>query len=250
MRVSIVIPTLNEEECLPKLLASIRAQTLQPHEIIVADAGSKDKTREVAESYGARVVQGGMPGPGRNRGADAATGEILLFLDADVELWDNDFLERSIGEFLERKLDIATCDVYPISPSKLDHVMHKAYNTYVRVRGASFPHVPGFCIFVYRSLHHKICGFDETVTFCEDHDYGKRAAQIGSFGFLKSKAVPVSTRRLQRDGRMTIAVKFALAELHLQFIGPIRHDKFKYTFGHKKGKSAKQGEYADKRERA
>ena len=77
-KVSVVIPTLNEERDLPVLLDSLKKQTFRDFEIIVGDAGSKDKTREIAESHGARVVQGGMPGVGRNRGAAVANGEYLF----------------------------------------------------------------------------------------------------------------------------------------------------------------------------
>ncbi|NBS41768.1 glycosyltransferase family 2 protein, partial [bacterium] len=97
---TIVIPTKNEEADLPILLESIKKQTLQPKEVIVADANSTDRTREIAAAYGARVVEGGMPGPGRNRGAEAAKTDLILFLDADVELRDSEFLEKSVGEML------------------------------------------------------------------------------------------------------------------------------------------------------
>lgn len=230
---TIVIPTKNEEAVLPRLLESIRRQTMQPKEIIVADAGSTDRTREIAAQFGARVVEGGMPGPGRNRGAEHAATDLVLFLDADVELRDPEFLERSVGEMLERKLDLATCDVFPLSDAWADHVMHKAYNVYARAWGDVFPHAPGFCMFARRDLHLTINGFDESVLFCEDHDYARRAAKVGTFGFLRSTKIPVSIRRLDRDGRLNIAIKYLLAELHLAMLGPIRHDRFKYSFGHK-----------------
>lgn len=238
---TIVIPTKNEENDLPFLLESIRKQTLQPKEIIVADAGSTDRTREIAEQFGAHVVEGGMPGTGRNRGADAALTDLVLFLDADVVLRDPEFLEKSVGEMLERKLDLATCDVFPLSDAWLDHVMHHAYNVYARAWGEAFPHAPGFCMFVRRDLHHAICGFDESVLFCEDHDYAHRAVKAGAFGILRSTKIPVSIRRLDRDGRINIAAKYLLAELHLAMLGPIRHDRFKYTFGHRAKKKTKLG---------
>lgn len=231
---TIVIPTKNEEVFLPKLLESIKKQTLQPKEIIVADAGSTDRTREIAKSYGAQVVDGGMPGPGRNCGAFHAKTDLILFLDADVELRDPQFLEKSVGEMLERNLDLATCDVFPLSDDLVDHFMHKAYNTYARAWGSLFPHAPGFCMFVRRDKHNQIGGFDDTITFCEDHDYAHRLRDIGKFGFLKSTKIPVSIRRLDRDGRINIAIKYMLAELHLALLGPIRHDRFNYTFGHSK----------------
>lgn len=230
---TIVIPTKNEETNLPRLLASIREQTLQPREIIVADAGSTDRTRAIAEEFGARVVEGGLPGPGRNRGAASATTDLILFLDADVELIDKTFLEKSVGELLERKLDLATCDVLPISKAWVDRALHKAYNVYARAWGDRFPHAPGFCMLVRRKTHEAIGGFDETIVFCEDHDYARRASKTGSFGFLCSTKIPVSIRRLDRDGRVKIAVKYTLAEIHLATLGPIRDNRFNYNFGYK-----------------
>ncbi|MBI4713980.1 glycosyltransferase [Candidatus Uhrbacteria bacterium] len=236
---TIVIPTKNEEEYLPILLESIKKQTLQPNEIVIADAGSKDKTLEIARAFGARIVEGGLPGPGRNRGAEYAKTEFILFLDADVELRDPKFLEKAVGEMKERKLDLATCDVFPLSDDLLDHFMHKAYNTYARAWGSLFPHAPGFCMFVRKEKHDKICGFDESVTFCEDHDYARRFRAVGEFGFLTSAKIPVSIRRMDRDGRLKIVIKYLLAELHTAFLGPIRHHRFHYTFGHSKTKNQK-----------
>ena len=88
MILSIIIPTYNEEEYLPVLLESIKKQSFKDYEIIVADANSTDRTREIAESYGCIVVDGGLPAAGRNNGAKVATGEYLLFLDSDLELTD------------------------------------------------------------------------------------------------------------------------------------------------------------------
>jgi len=84
-KISIVIPTLNEAGGIGALLADLLPEP--GVELIVADGGSDDSTRDVATAYGARVVQ--IP-PGRarqmNAGAQAASGEILLFLHADTRL--------------------------------------------------------------------------------------------------------------------------------------------------------------------
>jgi hypothetical protein len=87
---------------------------------------------------------------------------------------------------------------------------------------------------VRREGHNKIRGFDESIVFCEDHDYARRFKRVGRFGFLRSTKIPVSIRRLDRDGRLKIAIKYLLAELHLAFVGPIRSNTFNYTFGHSK----------------
>ena len=229
---SVVIPTKNEEFWLPKLLASIKAQTMQPYEVIIADAQSHDLTREVALRYGAKVVDGGGVAKGRNNGAQKAKGDFIFFLDADVVLKDEKFFEKAVGEMVERNLDLATCDVEPISKFLADKVLHNIYNTYVRVCGSFIPHAPGFCLLVRRKTHEAVNGFDESIVFCEDHDYAKRIAKNWNFGFLRSVKIQVSIRRLDRDGRLMIALKYILAEMHILFLGPIKHNKFNYTFGH------------------
>lgn len=233
---AVVIPAKDEEGFLPALLASLRSQTRQPDQVIVADAQSTDRTREIAREFGAMVVDGGMPGPGRNRGATVATTDLLFFIDADAVIPSIDFLEKAVNEFERRGLDMATADVTPVDGNLWDKASHHIYNEYVRLVGRWQPHAPGFCILVRRSIHESILGFDETVTFCEDHDYARRASKQGEFGFLDSVTMGVTTRRMERDGRLMIAIKFLLAELHLLILGPIRHDLFKYRFGytHKK----------------
>lgn len=232
MSLAIVIPAKNEARFLPRLLHSVRRQTLQPNEVIVADAGSSDGTREIAERFKAKVVEGGMPGAGRNRGAAATQADLIFFLDADVELKDRQFLEKALKDFNDQDLDIATADVEPIGGTKYDRFSHKIYNTYVRLLGRLHPHTPGFCILVRRRLHEKIGGFDERVVLLEDHDYAVRANKVGNFGFLSNVKIMVSIRRQERDGRFSMGLKYILAELHMWTIGSIRHNKFKYTFGY------------------
>lgn len=83
MKISLILPTLNEAENLPRLLAEIPAG--QVDEIIVVDGNSTDGTPELAAAAGARVVNEPRRGYGRAclSGALAATGEVLVFMDAD-----------------------------------------------------------------------------------------------------------------------------------------------------------------------
>ncbi|MBT4857389.1 glycosyltransferase [Candidatus Uhrbacteria bacterium] len=226
---SIVIPALNEEKLLSDLLSSIKKQTVDA-EVIVADAKSTDDTKKIAESFGARVVDGGLPSYGRNAGAKVATGDIILFLDADVVLPDENFLSRALNEFATRPFDVATADVIPKSIRRYDRFSFWVYNRYVRAWGSRRAHAPGFFIIIRRALHAKIGGFDERIVFCEDHEYVGRAAKQGQFGFLNSVKIPTSVRRFDKDGRFSIALKFIKAELHLIFRGPILDNSFDYTF--------------------
>jgi glycosyltransferase involved in cell wall biosynthesis len=229
---SIIIPTYNEERYLPYLLRSLVAQTTKNFEIIVADNHSKDKTREIARTFGARVVDGGMPSDGRNAGAAVAKGDILLFLDADVILPDPRFLEDTVAEFRQRKLGSATCKVQPMSEKKIDLYLHEAFNYFMWVTAALRPHAPGFCIFARKTVHKAIGGFDPEIKLAEDHDYAERSAKYGKFGILKSHKIPVSVRRLDKDGRFQTAAKYLAAEVYMVTKGKIKSDIFKYRFGY------------------
>lgn len=90
MRLSIIIPTLNEARHLSAAVAQARLQAVvgPPHEIIVADCNSVDGTADLAVRLGTHVIQG-CPGfssraEALNRGAGAATGDVFLSLDADT----------------------------------------------------------------------------------------------------------------------------------------------------------------------
>jgi glycosyltransferase involved in cell wall biosynthesis len=100
MKVSVVIPTLNEEKNIGALVQSITAQTYSGVEVIVIDDGSTDATRTIARLHGARVLENkpGRRGPafGRNRGAKAARGELVCFLDADCVIEDTSFVKKIV----------------------------------------------------------------------------------------------------------------------------------------------------------
>jgi len=232
---TVIIPTLNEERYLPILLDSIAKQTFRDFEIIVADSPkTTDRTREIALAHGARVVEGGRPSAGRNAGAAAARGRVFLFFDADVVLPNERFLEDTVREFVARGLDVATCRVSALSERFDDKLFYNFYNVYSLALERVLPHAQGFCIYAKRSLHEAINGFDQEIRLAEDHEYARRGAHIGSFGFLKSQYIPVSMRRFERDGRLKTVTKYVLAEAYMLAMGPIKSDIFNYQWGHGK----------------
>ncbi len=101
---SVVIPALDAERTLARVLASLRAQSPPPLEVLVVDDGSTDRTVEIAESFAARVVRGtgkGYAGGARNRGWEEASGAVVVFLDADA-IPEPDWgagLDRALEEF-------------------------------------------------------------------------------------------------------------------------------------------------------
>ena len=98
--VSLIVPVLNEQETIGRLLRSIAAQTRTPHEVIVVDGGSTDATVQLVRSAAAehervRLIEAGRatPGRGRNLGIAAALNDWIALTDGGIEL-DPRWLER------------------------------------------------------------------------------------------------------------------------------------------------------------
>ncbi len=93
MKVSVVIPTFNRRSLVRETLASVFAQSLPPHEVIVVDDGSTDGTEEVVRRFPVRYIRQGNSGQNAARAAGAriATGDWISFLDDD-DLWKPSFL--------------------------------------------------------------------------------------------------------------------------------------------------------------
>ena len=170
MILSIIIPTYNEEEYLPILLDSIKKQKFDDYEIIIADAHSTDRTREIAEEYGCIVVDGGMPGVGRNRGAEVAKGEYLLFLDSDLKLTD-DYLRDVIYEFQMERLGIAITQMKALSKKSEDQILHNLANYFMIGVEKIKPHGAGcYGIIVKKELHDKCLLNDTIIIFPESKE--------------------------------------------------------------------------------
>lgn len=228
---SIVIPALNEEKCLPRLLKSIERQDFDDCEIIVADAGSEDKTREIAEQFGAEVVPGGFQSRGRNRGAERAQGDLLLFVDAD-KILPPGFLKKSLKEFEERELKVASFLFrYYNGRRFLDFLVGPLWNYPARLLEKVLPVTKGV-ILVNKELHQQLGGFDQEIKIGEDVCYVRQASRLGKFGLVKSVKFWDSARRLEQDGYFKTYLKFVLGALHILLLGPIKSDIFNYEFDH------------------
>ena len=232
MILSIIIPTYNEEEYLPVLLDSIKSQSFDDYEIIVADANSTDKTREVAESYGCIVVDGGLPAVGRNNGAKIAKGDYLLFLDSDLELTD-DYLRNALYEFRMERLGIAITQMTPMSNKVEDKIFHDFANYFMISVENIKPHGAGcYGIIARKELHDRCNGFDENLTFGEDTDYIERLAKIEPFKVIRNAKIGVSTRRLEEEGIETLIRQYGRSTVN-DFLGKrTTAEELDYNFNH------------------
>ena len=239
MILSIIIPTYNEEEYLPILLDSIKKQKFEDYEIIIADANSTDRTREIAEEYGCIIVDGGMPGVGRNRGAEVAKGEYLLFLDSDLKLTD-DYLRDVIYEFQMERLGIAITQMKALSKKSEDQLLHNLANYFMIGVEKIKPHGAGcYGIIVKKELHDKCGGFDEELNFGEDSDYIKRLSEVERFKVLRNAKIGVSTRRLEEEGIATLIQQYGKSTFN-DFVGKKTDaDELNYGFEHGKEQLSK-----------
>lgn len=212
---SLVIPTLNEEKYLPKLLESVKEQKLKPSEIIVADANSEDKTVEIAKKYGCRVVKGGRISIGRNNGAKAAKEEIIVFMDADTILPHKGFFNKIIGKFISKNADVASSYILPSEKrvkygipmagiNAVKFITHKLKKNII---------IGGACIVVTKEAFNRLGGFDPKIAFREDHDFCQRAVKAGMEFIVIPEFVKVSPRRYEKFGSKKMVVLGVVAVL-------------------------------------
>ncbi len=219
MRLSIIVPTLNEEGYVGRLLESISRQTLSPEEVIVVDGGSRDGTVRVVEEYaGVSLVHGAPPVAGqRNLGADKASAEsdVLLFLDADVEL-PITFLGSFAREFSRRRLACCGFHYIPHHPTSganlVTRIFFSAANTVFRAsQGTRFASASGHGIAVNAESFRRIGGFDASMQF-DDMEFIRRLAKEEWVGIVGTRLL-VSDRRWRKFGALHMGAMYSLLSL-------------------------------------
>jgi rSAM/selenodomain-associated transferase 2 len=188
-RVSVVIPALDEAERVGAAIRSVRADA----EVIVVDGGSRDATREVAATEGARVLDA-PPGRGRqlDEGARAATGDWLVFLHADTRLeagWAAALAglpSHVVGGAFRLAID---------SDRLAFRIIERAVR--VRVRLLALPYGDQG-VFVRREVYVRVGGMPH-LPLMEDVAFAGRLRRAGRLAFLPSRAF-TSPRRWERHG--------------------------------------------------
>lgn len=169
MRLSLIVPALNEAAALPATLAAAR-RACPDAEIIVADGGSVDGTADVARAAGAVVLEAPR-GRGRqqNAGAARATGEILLFLHADT-LLPNGTGESIAGALRDPDVLGGNFRLGFDPPTWGNRLFARIYN----LRAQRLRHYYGdSCLFVRRTIFDELAGFHEGMLM-EDWEFVQR----------------------------------------------------------------------------
>jgi len=191
--ISIIIPVYNEEQTIKRLLEALSGEKDKP-EIIIVDGGSTDKTLAIAQAYPVKIIHSGK-GRSRqmNRGAQAASGDILLFLHADC--LPEQGTPAAIKEFLNEG-HIGGCLHHKIDSSGLIYRLIEVSGN-LRAKWSKIFYGDQ-AIFVRREDFFKIGGFDEVDLF-EDVLFSKKLKRSGKVGQLDKKAT-ASARRWQNQG--------------------------------------------------
>ena len=198
---SIIIPTFNEERWIGNLLESLKRQTFQSFEVVVSDYNSRDRTKNIALKYGAKVVSTSKRsiGLGRNQGARQASYGILLFMDADCILKDPEVLEKCIREIRKPKVRLIHIGTYLYDGDLVDQIGYVIHNFLLR----PLPYTSGRFIMVEKDAFWQINGFDENMQSGEDVDFGRKFERqfgVSSIRFLPYLGVFTSSRRIKGEG--------------------------------------------------
>ena len=193
MKVSIIVPTLNEAQGLNETLTQI--QQLCPHELVVSDGGSDDNTLKIAEKFTEQVIKGPA---GRalqmNAGARIATGDIFLFLHADSRIEPASY-EKMLHS-LKNSKNIGGAFSLCIDSDKWSlRLITRFANLRSKYLGMAYGDQ---AFFVRNPIFQQMNGFHK-FPICEDLDFFKRLRKLGPVILLKEKAF-TSPRRWMKEG--------------------------------------------------
>jgi rSAM/selenodomain-associated transferase 2 len=195
MRISVIVPTLNESDSIVATLDRLKPFRMDGHEVIIVDGGSKDETVKLATSRADKIIKSA---PGRaqqmNIGANQAIGDVLWFLHADTLVPDNatqlilrvcENQENQWGRF-----NIRLSGKHPLL-----RMVERLMNLRSRITGIA---TGDQGIFVRREAFESVGGY-MPIPLMEDLDISKRLKKLSRPCCLDAKLI-TSSRRWEENG--------------------------------------------------
>jgi glycosyltransferase involved in cell wall biosynthesis len=182
--VSVIITTKNEEDYLAFCLESLKKQSYGKVEIIVVDNGSSDKTVSIAITMGVKVYQKGPERSAqRNFGAKISKGEILIFLDADMEL-EKDVVKECVEEMSDMEIMALIIPERSVGQGFWSQCKAFEREFYLGVNWIEAARCYREKAFV------SVGGYDENLTGPEDYDFDQRVRRkFGEKAFSRCRAM-------------------------------------------------------------
>jgi glycosyltransferase involved in cell wall biosynthesis len=227
--ISIIIPTLNEEKLLDSMLGQFTHEVIQRYdlELVASDGGSTDQTLAIARRYVHKVVENKdhrkqTISLGRNLGAMHATGEVLVFLNADTLISHIDqFFHRIREEIALREVAAITCsvEVYPHEQLRVDRWYHGFYNWFFfMMNRVGMGMGRGECHIMRREIFDAVNGYAVGIAAGEDYDMFRRIRKLGRIKFLKDVTVYESPRRYRKYGYAYVTASWFINFLAVFFL--------------------------------
>lgn len=227
-KVSVVIPTLNEEKILPTLFENLRSLQPAPHEIIFVDGPSKDETSNMILQNGYQHIR--SVGKGRalqmNEGAFHATGENLIFLNADTVVPVN-MVDIVNSTLRNEKVTLAGFTSIMIGDKKVRRFI--SFQNYMKTYLGAFIYNPLRCLcfgfrllfgdqamFCRRNDFMQVGGFNDDLPVMEDADLCMRLNQLGCIRQIRQR-VYSSDRRVEKLGLVHAYLRYLKIYLYYRF---------------------------------
>lgn len=218
---SLIIPTLNEEQFLPKLLSDLCKQKEKSFEVIIVDGRSSDKTCATALKFNQLLsikiydATKRNVASQRNCGARHANGAYLIFLDADSRV-NSFFIKNMIKEININKSLIFIPLFHTEKQTYQDEVIFNIANFFIEIsQNIGKPISAGGSMIFQKEYFHFLGGFNEKLFFSEDYEIVQRARKYGvTAKVLKNAKITFSMRRFKKEGHFNVFKKYALAWIY------------------------------------
>lgn len=240
---SIIIPTLNEESYLPKLLQSLLKQSSKDFEVIVVDGMSEDKTIEKAEAFRVRFEKRNIPfhissvskrnvSFQRNFGAELAKGSYFIFFDADVQIEKN-YLPHIKKHIAEKESLFMTSWLLPDRKEIIDELFVYLSNLGIEIAlNTPRPLLPGHNVIIERNAFASVGGFILDFKHSEDFYFAYTARKKGiQLRYVRDAVQTVSLRRLRHEGHMNVLKNYSRAFIDYVLYGITSHELYTYEQG-------------------
>jgi rSAM/selenodomain-associated transferase 2 len=225
-KISIIIPVLNEEETLDKLLPYLKtwADNYNQLEIIVSDGGSSDNTILIAKKYDASCLSAARGRASQmNAAAKEARGQILYFLHAD----------STPPKHFDRTIITAINSGIPAGCFRLKfNISNKFLAFFAWFSRFNFTLCRGGdqSLFISQSLFSSLGGFDEKYKIYEDNEFIGRIYRKASFKVLPQEVI-TSARKYEHNGTVRLQYHFAMVHFK-KFAGATPESLYAYYYKH------------------